>query len=61
MKKKIGFRISRYQIVKLLSHQKRAVKPTKIFKDKKLYKRSKEKEKLRKMIKENLEGDREFC
>ncbi len=55
MKKKIGFRVSRYQLVKSLSRQKRIVKPTKIFKNKKAYKRSKEKEKFRKIIKENLE------
>jgi|YelNatPaOPRAMG01_1025707.scaffolds.fasta_scaffold00238_13 hypothetical protein len=55
MKKKIGFRVSRYQIVKSLSQQKRIIKPTKIFKNKKVYKRSKEKEEFRKIIKENLE------
>jgi hypothetical protein len=55
MKKKIGFRVSRYQIVKSLLQQKRIIKPTKIFKNKKVYKRSKEKEEFRKIIKENLE------
>jgi len=55
MKKKIGFRVSRHQIVKSLSCQKRIIKPTKIFKNKKAYKRSKEKEEFRKIIKENLE------
>jgi hypothetical protein len=55
MKKKIGFRVSRYQIVKSLSQQKRIIKPTKIFKNKKVCKRSKKKEEFRKIIKENLE------
>lgn len=55
MKKKVGFRVSRYQIIKSLARQKRIVKPTKVFESKKLYKRSKKKEELRKMIKEDVE------
>ncbi|MCS7249379.1 MAG: hypothetical protein N2323_01450 [candidate division WOR-3 bacterium] len=55
MKKKVSFRISRHQIVKSLSRQRKIVKPTKVFESKKLYKRSKEKEELRKMIKEDVE------
>lgn len=53
MKKKVSFRISRHQIVKSLSRQRKIVKPTKVMESKKLYKRSKEKEELRKIIKEN--------
>ncbi len=55
MKKKVGFRISRYQIVKSLLRQKRVFKTEKIFENKKLYKRGKKKEELRKMIKEDIE------
>ncbi|MEO0088992.1 MAG: hypothetical protein ABIK56_00465 [candidate division WOR-3 bacterium] len=57
MKKKVGFRVSRYQIVKSLSRQKRIVKPTKIFESKKLYKRTQKKEELRKMIKKDIEDN----
>ncbi|MEO0086457.1 MAG: hypothetical protein ABIK77_01090 [candidate division WOR-3 bacterium] len=58
MKKKIGFRVSRHQIVKSLSRQRKIIKPTKIFESKKLYKRNKQKEELKKMIKEeNIEDN----
>lgn len=55
MKKKVSFRISRHQIVKSLSRQRKVVKPTKIIENKKVYKRGKQKEELRKMIKEDIE------
>ncbi|MEO0096762.1 MAG: hypothetical protein ABIK78_01570 [candidate division WOR-3 bacterium] len=57
MKKKVSFRISRYQIVKSLSRQKRIVKPTKVFESKKLYKRAEKKEELRKRIKKDIEDN----
>lgn len=55
MKKKVSFRISRHQIVKSLSQQRKIIKPTKIIESKKLYKRGKQKEELRKIIKEDIE------